>query len=123
MKDQSQFHLQEPHDQLFVAVTKRKTSGKRRGGTHVHIHLHEQETNIGSITSLKERVTLIKQSKVTSLPRHPNASSTQEMHTFSLIGVVRIRKKKSLRCLYYNNCAYRKKGNWNFKISKGDFKC
>lgn len=60
MKDLNRFHLRGPHDQLLVAVTKRRTSGKIRGDIHVHIHLHNQETNTGSITSLRERVTLIK---------------------------------------------------------------
>lgn len=38
------FHLQELHDQTFVVGTKRRTSGKTRVDTNVHIHLRDQET-------------------------------------------------------------------------------
>lgn len=44
MKDQNVFHLQGPHNQLLVAVTSRKTSGKTRGDIDVRIYLHGQET-------------------------------------------------------------------------------
>lgn len=82
MKDQNIFHLQGPYDQHYVVVTKMRTSGKTRVSIDVHSHLCGQETNSGSITTLRERVTPMQHSNANFPPINLRHGQHEKIHVW-----------------------------------------